>query len=134
VVAGYKLPLAWLAGTPFGDYTIPGLALAIVVGGGALLAAATVFIHRRWALLVSGMAGLAMVGYLVVEIISIDGKVGNDLSVYLALQLFFLVLGVALIGLAGFLWIREYRGSRYFHSGMAAVPKEAEGQGGTNGN
>jgi hypothetical protein len=120
VVAGYKLPLAWLAGTPFGDYTIPGLALAIVVGGSALLAAATIFIHRQWALLVSEVAGLAMVGYLVVEIISIDGNVGNDLPIYLALQLFYLVLGLALFGLAGFLWMREYRGSRHFHLGHAS--------------
>jgi len=119
VVFGYKLPLAWLAGTPFGDYTVPGLTLAIVVGGSALIAAATIFIHREWAVLVSVVAGVMMVGYLMVEIISIDGKVGNDLPIYLALQLFYLALGVALIGLAGFLWRREYRGSRHFHLGHA---------------
>jgi len=56
VVFEYKLPLAWLAGTPFSDYTIPGLALAIVVGGSALIAAATIFIHREWAVLVSVLA------------------------------------------------------------------------------
>jgi hypothetical protein len=37
VVAGYELPLSWLAGTPFVDYKVPGLALAIIVGGSALL-------------------------------------------------------------------------------------------------
>jgi hypothetical protein len=120
VVAGYNLPLAWLAGTPFGDYTIPGLALAVVVGGSALIGAASIFIHREWALLVSVVAGVMMAGYLMVEIISIDGKVGNDLPIYLALQLFYLVLGVALFGLAGFLWMREYRGSRLFHLGHAS--------------
>jgi hypothetical protein len=62
VVFGYKLPLAWLAGTPFSDYTIPGLALAIVVGGSALIAAATVFIHREWAVLLSVVAGLMIDG------------------------------------------------------------------------
>ena len=36
------IPVAWLQGTPFSDYTVPGLALAILVGGGMLLAAATV--------------------------------------------------------------------------------------------
>jgi hypothetical protein len=41
-----NLSVAWLAGTPFSDYTIPGLLLAMVVGGSALLAATTVFIHR----------------------------------------------------------------------------------------
>ena len=92
----------------------------VVVGGSALIAAATVFIHREWALLVSMVAGLAMVGYLVVETISIDDKVGSDLPIYLALQLFYLVLGVAHFGLAGFLWMREWHGSRHFHLGRAS--------------
>jgi hypothetical protein len=118
VVFGYKLPLAWLAGTPFGDYTIPGLALAIVVGGSALIAAATVFIHREWAVLVSQLAGLMMVGFLIVEIVSIDSKLGNALPTALAVQLFYFVLGLALFGLAGFLWMREYR-AQHFHLGHA---------------
>jgi hypothetical protein len=115
VVFGYKLPLAWLAGTPFSDYTIPGLALAIVLGGSALLAAATIFIHREWAVLVSVAAGLMMVGFLVVEIISIDSKLGNALPTALSIQRFYFVLGLALSGLAGYLWMREYRSSRHFH-------------------
>jgi len=85
--------------------------LAIVVGGSALLAAVTVFIHREWAVLVSVLAGVVMDGYLVV---SIDSKVGNDLPTVLAFQLFYFVLGLALFGLAGFLWMRELR-SQHFH-------------------
>jgi hypothetical protein len=84
------------------------------VGGSALLAAATVFIHREWAVLVSVVAGLMMVGYLVVEIVSIDSKLGNALPTALAVQLFYLVLGLALSELAGFLWMREYR-TQHFH-------------------
>jgi hypothetical protein len=118
VVFGYKLPLAWLAGTPFSDYTIPGLALAIVVGGSALIAAATVFIHREWAVLLSVVAGLMIDGYLVVEIVSIDSKLGDALPTSLAVQLFYIMLGVALIGLGGFLWMREYR-TQHFHLGHA---------------
>jgi hypothetical protein len=30
------LPLAWLQSTPFSDYTIPGLLLLLVIGGGML--------------------------------------------------------------------------------------------------
>jgi hypothetical protein len=118
VVFGYKLPLSWLAGTPFSDYTIPGLALAIVVGGSALIAAATIFIHREWAVLVSVVAGMVMNGYLLVEIVSIDSKLGHDLPTSLAFQLFYFVLGLALIGLGGFLWMREYR-TQHFHLGHA---------------
>src|SRR3954454_21805934 len=111
VVFGYKVPLSWLAGTPFSDYTIPGLALAIVVGGSALISAATIFIHREWAVLVSVLAGLMMVGYLVVEVVSIDSKLGNDLPSSLAVQLFYLGVVLALMALGGCLWMRQYRNS-----------------------
>jgi len=110
------LPVAWLAGTPFSDYTIPGLALVIVVGGSALLAAATVLIDREWAVLLSVLAGLIMVGFEVVEIVCLDGKVGNALPMVLGLQLFYFVLGLAVFVLAGYLWMREYR-SQHFHPG-----------------
>ena len=107
------VPVAWLAGTPFSDYTIPGLVLVIVVGGSALLAVATVFIHRAWAVLVSVLAGLLMAGYEVVEVVSLDSKVGNALPTVLELQLLYFVLGLAIFGLAGFLWMREYRSQHY---------------------
>lgn len=29
-----KFPLAWLQDTPFSDYTVPGMVLFLVVGGG----------------------------------------------------------------------------------------------------
>lgn len=108
------LQVTWLAGTPFSDYTIPGLVLAIVVGGSALLAAATVFIDREWAVLVSVLAGMLMAGYEVVEIASLDSKIGNALPMVLGLQFFFFVLGLVAFGLAGFLWMRGYR-RQHFH-------------------
>ena len=114
VVFGFVLPLAWLAGTPFSDYTIPGLALVIVVGGSALLAAATVFIEREWAVLVSVLAGLFMAGYEVVEVVSLDSKFGDALPTFLGLQLVYSVLGLAVFGLAGFLWMKDYR-HQHFH-------------------
>ncbi len=104
------IPLAWLQGTPFSDYTIPGLALAIVIGGGMLLAAATVFIQRQWAVLISAVAGIFMVGFEVVEAASVDSKVGNELPLVIGLQVFYFVLGLAIFGLAVCLWITEYRG------------------------
>jgi hypothetical protein len=109
---GWAVPLAWLAGTPFSDYTIPGLVLVIVVGGSALLAAATLFIDREWAVLISVLAGVLMVGYEVVEIISIDSNVGSDLPIALGAQLLYIVLGLLIFGLAGSLWMREYRSQR----------------------
>jgi len=103
------IPVAWLQGTPFSDYTVPGLALAILVGGGMLLAAATVFILREWAVLVSAVAGIFMVGFEVVEAASVDSKAGNGLPLMAGLQVFYFVLGLAIFGLAAYLWMTEYR-------------------------
>jgi hypothetical protein len=108
------LQVAWLADTPFSDYTIPGLLLVIVVGGSALLAAATVFIQREWAVLVSLLAGQLMAGYEVVEAIIIDSKVGNVILTTLVTQLVFFVPGLVIFGLAGFIWVRDYR-PQHFH-------------------
>jgi len=103
------IPVAWLQGTPFSDYTIPGLVLAIVVGGGMGVAAVTVFIHREWAVLISVVAGIFMVGFEVVEAASVDSKAGNGLSLMAGLQVFYFVLGLAIFGLATYLWMTEYR-------------------------
>ena len=50
-----KFPVEWLRNTPFNDYTVPALMLAIVVGGSSLIAAVTVFtgpklayLHLSW--------------------------------------------------------------------------------------
>src|SRR5437660_11975090 len=71
------IPVAWLQGTPFSDYTIPGLVLAIVVGGGMGVAAITVFIHREWAVLISVVAGIFSVGFGVVAAGRVASRVGN---------------------------------------------------------
>jgi hypothetical protein len=103
------LAVDWLAGTPFRDYTIPALVLVVVVGGSALLAALTAFVHREWALLVAMTAGLIMVGYEVVEIISMDTRVGPAaLPMVLTLQLFYMTLGLAMLGMGRYLRRHEY--------------------------
>jgi hypothetical protein len=106
---GQWLPVAFLQGTPFSDYTIPGLVLAIAVGGGMGVAAVTVFIHREWAVLISVVAGIFMVGFEVVEAARVDSKVGNGLPLMAGLQVFYFVLGLAIFGLATYLWMTEYR-------------------------
>ena len=103
------IPLAWMQGTPFNDYTIPGLILAIVIGGGMSVAAVTVFIQREWAVLISAVAGICMVGFEVVEAASVDSKAGNGLLIVLGFQAFYFVLGLVIFGLAASLWMKEYR-------------------------
>lgn len=73
------------------------------------VAAVTVFIHREWAVLISVVAGIFMVGFEVVEAASVDSKAGNGLPLMAGLQVFYFVLGLAIFGLAAYLWMTEYR-------------------------
>src|SRR5258708_5880407 len=104
-----QTPLAWLQGSPFVDYTVPGLALAIIVGGSMLFAAATILSGREIGVLASAFAGLAMVIFEIVEIAIVDRIAGSQLLIAASLQAFYLALGLAVIGLASYLWMAEYR-------------------------
>jgi hypothetical protein len=103
------LPPAWLAGTPFTNYTIPGLVLLIVIGGGMLLAALTVFVQREWAVLFQAGMGMMMIGFEVVEAVIIDRFHEAVVASTVVQQLLFSGLGVVLLGLAVSLWLTEYR-------------------------
>jgi hypothetical protein len=106
-------PLQWLEGSPFVDYTIPGLALAIIVGGSMFLAAATIFTGREIGVLVSGFAGLAMMIFEIVEAPVIDPYAGSSLAVALLLQVFYFVLGLAIFVLAAILWMTEFSSQHF---------------------
>jgi hypothetical protein len=103
------LPLAWLQGTPFSDYTIPGLILLIVIGGGMLLAAATIFMQREWAVLLSAAMGLVMIGFEIFEVVIIDRYADAIIPSTLAQQALMSGLGLVVFGLASYLWMSEYR-------------------------
>ena len=77
------------------------LLLAIVVGGSSLLAAATVFIRREWSVLLAAAAGLIMVGWEVIEIAMV-----KQFSWF---EVLFIAIGLAVLGLASYLWMTEYR-------------------------
>ena len=104
------LPATFLQGTPFSDYIIPGLILTIVVGGGMLLAAATQFIQREWAVLLSVAMGFIMIGWVIVEATIIDRNAQAVVPSTVVQQVLFFVLGSVIVGLAIFLWMTEYRG------------------------
>jgi hypothetical protein len=61
------LPPEWLMGTAFPNYTIPALALGVLVGGGAALAALLLILRHEWAGPLSVMVGLALAMFEVVE-------------------------------------------------------------------
>jgi hypothetical protein len=97
VVGFMNIPSSVLDGTPFTDFTVPALLLGVVVGGSALVAAAITAIGpRRYGAPVSAAAGCVTVGWLAVEIAMIG--LGSWL------QVFYLSVGLLMIGLAGLLW------------------------------
>lgn len=102
-------PLTWLQGTPFSDYTIPGLILLIVIGGGMLLAAATIFTQQEWAVLLSAAMGLVMIGFEIFEVAIIDRHPDAIVPSSLSQQALMSILGLVIFGLASYLWISEYR-------------------------
>ena len=102
-------PLTWLQGTPFSDYTVPGLILLIVIGGGMLLAAATIFTQQEWAVLLSAAMGLVMIGFEIFEVAIIDRHPDAIVPSSLSQQALMSILGLVIFGLASYLWINEYR-------------------------
>lgn len=111
LVGVIQFPLDWLQNTPFRDYTVPALVLAIIVGGSSLLAAVTIFTSRELGVLTSLATGLIMAGYEVVEVVTIK-RVGWLHGLY-----FF--LGLTVFGLAAYLWLSEYRSS-HMHAGHSS--------------
>ena len=68
VATGFdKFPAGWLIGTPFSSYLLPGLLLAVVVGGSAVVAATATLCSREAGALSSMLAGAIMLGWLVGE-------------------------------------------------------------------
>ena len=103
-----RMPVEYLQGTPFRDYTIPGLLLLLVVGGSFLFAAATLLRRREVGLLASALAGIILVGFEVVEVPIID-RYAIALPYAVPQQIMMAVLGLACFGLATYLWKTEYR-------------------------
>ncbi|MCY0989768.1 hypothetical protein OV203_21705 [Nannocystis sp. ILAH1] len=71
-LAGAKgVPVEWLAGSPFPDYTIPGLLLIFVVGGTALGAAMAVFADLASARTATLAAGVVLLGWIAAQLLVI---------------------------------------------------------------
>jgi hypothetical protein len=86
-------PIDELKGFIFRDYTIPALALMIIVGGSALLAAIMLIRINKFALLLSASVGLILMIFEFVEVLAIGSPAGAGL----VMQLIYFVLGVAMV-------------------------------------
>jgi len=119
MVGAVQFPLAWLAGTAFSDYTVPGLVMATVVGGSSFLATEMTRAGREGGVVASALAGLLLMGFEVAEVTMIDRNLGNWLPLALGFQAIYSTLSLTIFGLAAFLWRTEHR-RRHFQSRHAS--------------
>ena len=99
------LPREWLAGSPFGDYTIPALALGILCGGGSLAAAIAVAWRPAFGGILSIAAGTAMAIFEIVEVAAVGFmivKFPTEPASYL--QPFYFAVGVVIAALGIVVW------------------------------
>lgn len=64
-------PSKLLEHTAFDSYFIPGLVLAVVVGGAALFATVWLLLHKAYAREIAGAAGVIMMGWITAEVLMI---------------------------------------------------------------
>lgn len=102
IADGLSMPRSLLADTPFTTFTVPGLILALVVGGTQAAAAWQLLTRRGSALLWSAVAGFGMLIWIVAEVGFIHALVWAHL-VYTATGLVQLVLVFALLGIVSWL-------------------------------
>lgn len=62
------VPTAWLAGSPFRSYFVPGMFLLVVVGGSFAVASVAVFARTRFARPTAAAAGLLVLLWLAVQV------------------------------------------------------------------
>jgi hypothetical protein len=96
------MPKAMLADSPFSSFTIPGLILALVVGGTQAVAVALLVARHATAMLWSAVAGFGMLIWIVSEIGFIHELMWAQL-IYLVSGFLQLVLVFALLGIVSWL-------------------------------
>ena len=97
---GYRFPMSWLQGTPFADYTVPGLILGLVVGGSALVAMVATIKSVSVGAIASMIAGVIMMGWIVGEYLLIpEIRFFSNLATNWQQGLYFLV-GLVMVVLA----------------------------------
>jgi hypothetical protein len=78
------MPVEMLQGSIFSDFTIPGVALSVIVGGSALLATIMLIRKSRYGSLLSALAALIIMFFEFVEVLVIGSPVGlaRDLQIF----------------------------------------------------
>lgn len=86
-----RFPLAWLQGTPFTSYVIPGLLLTVVVGGSAAVAAVLLLRNPTGGAWAALLAGLILLGWIAGEVVILNQPVAPT-----GIEIFYLLVGLAL--------------------------------------
>jgi hypothetical protein len=86
-------PVDYLQGSPFKDFTLPGLSLFVLVGGSALLDAILLLRKSKFALLSAATAGTIIMFFEFIEGLVI----GSDPGVARALQVIYFETGTAIM-------------------------------------
>ena len=73
IAGGLGVPTALLRHTPFDSFVVPGIFLAVVIGGSATIGATALLAHWRRALVISAAAGASMVGWILGETLLVEG-------------------------------------------------------------
>jgi hypothetical protein len=102
LLAGWNAPPVQMLGdSVFQDYTIPGLSLFILVGGGALLSAILLIRRHPLALPAAAAAGFAIMFFEFVEILVI----GSPPGISRTLQIIYFGVGALMNALCIGLWL-----------------------------
>jgi hypothetical protein len=86
-------PIDELKSSFFIDYTIPGLALMIIVGGSALFTAIMLIRKNKYAILCSAFVGLIIMIFEFVEVLAIGSLTGAGL----VMQVIYFLLGTIMV-------------------------------------
>lgn len=90
------LPQEWLTGTPFNSFVLPGLLLAVLVGGSAAIATYAMVTSPQAGALLSVVAGGLLMAWIVIEVLLL-----NQPS-WTPTEGIYFVIGAALVGFGVF--------------------------------
>ena len=92
----YAPPVEQLKGSVFSDFTVPGLALLLLVGGSAVLATVLLVRRTRFGHLSATLSGAIVMAFEFVEVLAIGSPPGPAR----VMQLLYFGIGLALVGLS----------------------------------
>jgi len=93
-----QIPLNWLQGSPFSDFLIPGIVLLVVLGIFPLIVSYALISKHKWSWLASLIVGIALIIWIIVEIIIIGYQPKPPLQLIYGLAGIFMVIVVLIPG------------------------------------